>query len=143
MGNLLRSLVSDHLKSWDQRLYQVEFSYNRSVNRSIGFSPFVTTYGYNPCAPFDLASIPDLKRVNVKVEDLIAQLQEIHTATAKRLQETSAKYKQTANKKRQVVEFEIGDFVWEILTKDRFPVGEYNKLATRKIGPLEIGRAHV
>ena len=37
--------------------------------------------------------IPNLKRVNVKAEDLIAQIQEIHTATAKHLQETSAKYK--------------------------------------------------
>jgi hypothetical protein len=28
--------------------------------------------------------------------------------------------------------------VWAILTKDRFPVGEYNKLAARKVGPVEI-----
>ena len=140
LGNLLRSLVSDHLKSWDQRLYQAEFAYNRSVNHSTGFSPFVITYGYNPRAPLDLAPIPDLKRVNVKAEDLITQIQEIHTTTTKHLQEASAKYKQTTNKKRRVVEFEVGDFVWAILTKDRFPVGEYNKLAARKI---EIGRAHV
>ena len=77
--------------------------------------------------------IPDLKRVNVKAEDLITQIQEIHTATAKHLQETSAKYKQTTNKKCRVVEFEIGDFVWAILTKDRFPVGEYNKLAAERL----------
>ena len=48
----------------------------------------------------DLAPIPNLKRVNVKVEDLIAQIQEIHTATTKHLQETFTKYKQTADKKR-------------------------------------------
>ena len=52
--------------------------------------------------------------------------------------QTQPKYKQVTNKKRRVVEFEIGDFVWAVLTKDRFPVGEYNKLAARKIGPLEI-----
>ena len=57
--------------------------------------------------------ILDLKRVNVKAEDIITQIQEIHTATARHLQETSAKYKQTADKKRRVVEFEIGDFVWQ------------------------------
>jgi hypothetical protein len=28
--------------------------------------------------------------------------------------------------------------VWAILTKDRFPMGEYNKLAVRKVGPVEI-----
>ena len=85
-----------------------------------------------------MAPIPNLKHVNVKAEDLIAQIHKIHTATAKHLQETSVKYKQITDKKRQVVECEIGDFVWAILTKDRFPVGEYNKLAARKIGLLEI-----
>lgn len=34
--------------------------------------------------------------------------------------------------------FNVGDLVWVILTKDRFPLCEYNKLASRKIGPLEI-----
>ena len=28
--------------------------------------------------------------------------------------------------------------MWAILTKDRFPVGEYNKLTARKVGPVEI-----
>ena len=85
-----------------------------------------------------MATIPDLKRVNVKAEDLITQIQEIHIAIAKNVWETSAKYKQAADKKRWVVEFEISDFVWAVLTNDCFLVGEYNKLVARKIGPLEI-----
>jgi hypothetical protein len=36
------------------------------------------------------------------------------------------------------LEFEEGDFVWAILTKDHFPSGEFNKLAARKISPVEI-----
>ena len=68
--------MSDHLKSWDQRLYQAKFAYNHSVNRSTVFSPFVIPCGYNPRTPLDLAPIPNLKRVNVKAEDLITQIQE-------------------------------------------------------------------
>ncbi|GKA51522.1 putative reverse transcriptase domain-containing protein [Tanacetum coccineum] len=34
--------------------------------------------------------------------------------------------------------FEEGDFVWVVLTKDRFPIGEYNKLSAKKVGPLDI-----
>lgn len=43
-----------------------------------------------------------------------------------------------ADKHRLSVEYDVGDFVWAILTKDKFPAHEYNKLASRKIGPLEF-----
>ncbi|PKI42324.1 hypothetical protein CRG98_037295 [Punica granatum] len=43
-----------------------------------------------------------------------------------------------ADRRRRHVEFETGDFVWAVLTKDRFSVGDYHKLAARKIGPVEI-----
>ena len=36
------------------------------------------------------------------------------------------------------MEFEVGDFVWAVITKDRFPAWEYNKLSAKKIGPVEI-----
>nr|GEV94334.1 hypothetical protein [Tanacetum cinerariifolium] len=79
LGNLLRCLVGDHVKAWDQNLCQAEFAHNHAVNRSTGFSPFRVVYSAQPC-----------------------------------------------------------DFVWAVLTKDRFSVGEYNKLSAKKIGPLEI-----
>jgi hypothetical protein len=40
LGDLLRSLVTEHHNSWDQILPQAEFAYNDSVNRSTGKSPF-------------------------------------------------------------------------------------------------------
>lgn len=36
------------------------------------------------------------------------------------------------------MEFDVGDYVWTILTKNHFPMGKYNKLSSQKIGPLEI-----
>ena len=34
--------------------------------------------------------------------------------------------------------FDIGDLVWVYLTRDRLPAHAYNKLKSKKIGPVEI-----
>jgi hypothetical protein len=44
LGDLLRSLVTEHHGSWDNILPQAEFAYNDSVNRSIGKIPFQIVY---------------------------------------------------------------------------------------------------
>ena len=54
------------------------------------------------------------------------------------LVQSIAKYKSNAYKRRYHVEFEIGDYVWAVLTKDHFSMGDYNKLSAKKIGPVEI-----
>jgi hypothetical protein len=76
--------------------------------------------------------------MHTKAEDLIAQIQKGHKLTIKILQESMAKYKADADKKWRALKFEEYHFVWVVLTKDRFPIGEYNKLAAHKIGPIEI-----
>lgn len=55
-------------------------SYNRSTNWRTEFSPFFIVYENNLRASLDLAHVPDLKRVSTKVEDFIAQIQEVHKA---------------------------------------------------------------
>jgi hypothetical protein len=40
LGDLLRSLVTEHHSSWDNVFPQAEFAYNDSVNRSTRQSPF-------------------------------------------------------------------------------------------------------
>ena len=73
-----------------------------------------------------------------KAEEFVNGLQELHKKVYDNLVQSVAKYKSHADKKRRHVEFEVGDFVWAILTKDRFPVDDYNKLFVKKIGPVEI-----
>nr|GEV70423.1 reverse transcriptase domain-containing protein [Tanacetum cinerariifolium] len=63
---------------------------------------------------------------------------EVHKVVHDNLVRANSKYKQDADQKRRHVDFEVGDFVWAILTKDRFLIGEYNKLSAKKIGQLEI-----
>jgi hypothetical protein len=45
LGDLLRSLVTEHHSSWDSILPQAEFAYNDSVNISTRKSPFQIVYG--------------------------------------------------------------------------------------------------
>ncbi|GKA11902.1 putative reverse transcriptase domain-containing protein [Tanacetum coccineum] len=57
LGNLLRCLVGNHVKAWDQKLCQAEFAHNHVVNRSTGFSPFQVVYSTQPHGPLDLMSL--------------------------------------------------------------------------------------
>ncbi|KAF7149078.1 hypothetical protein RHSIM_Rhsim03G0028000 [Rhododendron simsii] len=95
-------------------------------------------YGFNPRAPIDLAPVPDLKRASRKAAEFMRDLQQIHKDTEQRLHSVTTRYKQAADRKRRVVEFKVGDFVYAVLTKDRFPEGEFNKLKARKIRPMEV-----
>ncbi|KAJ0804016.1 hypothetical protein HanLR1_Chr00c1522g0808401 [Helianthus annuus] len=83
-------------------------------------------------------SLPVSGSVPKKVQDFVEGLHEVHNAVYDHLTRANLKYKQAADQKRRHVEFEEGDFVWAVLTKDRFTVGEYNKLSAKKIGPVEI-----
>ncbi|GJS86120.1 hypothetical protein Tco_0752661 [Tanacetum coccineum] len=82
--------------------------------------------------PYVSSSVPK------KVHDFVAGLHDVHKVVHENLVRANSKYKQDADHKQRHVDFEEGDFVLAILTKDRFPVGEYNKLSAKKIGPLEI-----
>ena len=54
LGDLLRSLVTEHHSSWDNVFPQTEFAYNNSVNRSTSKSPFEIIYGRQPRGVSDL-----------------------------------------------------------------------------------------
>lgn len=138
LGNLLRCLVKDNLRSWDMKLCQAEFAHNHAVNRSIGFSPFQIVYSSLPKGPLDLAVVPQPKGTVKRAVDFVDELTECHKIVQERLEKSNEKYKKFADLKRRNVEFNKGDLVYVVLTKDRFPVCDYNKLKARKIGPVEV-----
>jgi hypothetical protein len=77
LGDLLRSLVAEHHSQWDQIFPQAEFSYNDSLNRSIGHIPFIM-YGMIPRGVYELRDLEKSEFRSVEAEDFVAKMQEIH-----------------------------------------------------------------
>ena len=70
--------------------------------------------------------------------EFVNDLQQLHQQAQNNLETSAAKYKSAADAKRQEVLFAPGDLDWIYLTKERLPLREYNKLKSKKIGPVEI-----
>ncbi|CAL9232327.1 unnamed protein product [Arabidopsis halleri] len=138
LGNLLRCPVGESIKSWDSKLPQAEFAHNHARNRSSGFSPFQVIYSMLPRGPSDLSTLPDRTRLHGDAAAFVDAIQEIHVETKQHLEESVSIYKQAADVHRRRLIFEVGDFVWAVLTKDRMPARAYNILKAKKIGPLEV-----
>lgn len=137
-GNLLHTLVGDNIRTWDVQLSQAEFAHNLALNRSTGYCPFQLVYGVLPRAPVDLLPLPTHSNDDHCAADFITDLARFHTTAQARLEESTARYKAAADSRRHHVEFEVGDFVLAVLTKDRYLAHEYNKLSAQKIGPVQI-----
>ena len=71
LGDILRSLVSEHPNQWDLALPQAEFSYNDSPNRSTGLSPLKIVYGTNPRGVFDLRDLGMMEKRSANAEDFL------------------------------------------------------------------------
>ena len=59
LGTMLRAIMKGNHKSWDEYLPNIEFAYNRVVNKTTNASPFEVVYGFNPLTPTDLLPLPN------------------------------------------------------------------------------------
>nr|KYP53141.1 Transposon Ty3-I Gag-Pol polyprotein [Cajanus cajan] len=58
LSTLLRVILKNNKKSWDEHLPHIEFAYNRVVHKTTNLSPFEVIYGFNPLTPFDIIPLP-------------------------------------------------------------------------------------
>lgn len=138
LGNMLRCLVGENIRTWESRLCQAEFAHNHATNRSSGFSPFEVVYSLLPRGPLDLTVVPDPRRMHGRAREFVDALKFTHQQARDKLELSARHYKEKADSKRRELIFQPGDKVWVVLTKDRMPSHEYNKLRSRKIGPIEV-----
>jgi hypothetical protein len=138
LGDLLRSLVTEHHSQWDNILPQAEFAYNNSVNRSIGQSPFQIVYGMQPRGISELRDSEQTATRSASAEEFREAMKELHSQVREGLLNSSQEYKRRADQHRRQLQFEVGDLVLAHLRKERFPGGTYNKLKMKKIGPCRV-----
>jgi hypothetical protein len=138
LGDLLRSLVTEHHSSWDNIFLQAEFAYNNSVNRSTGQSPFQIVYGIQLRGISELSDSEQNATRSASAEDFAEAMKELHSRVKGRLQNSSQEYKRRADQHRRQLQFEVGDLILAHLRKERFPRGTYNKLKMKKIGPCRV-----
>jgi hypothetical protein len=140
LGDLLRSLVTEHHSQWDHILPQEKFSYNDSLNRSIGQSPFQVVYGMQPRGVSELKDVEQDEFRSASAEDFAEGMKELHSRIKERLQISSQEYKRRVDQHRRELQFEVGDLILVHLRKERFPRGTYNKLKMKKIGLCKVIR---
>jgi hypothetical protein len=67
LSTMLRAVLKDNLRLWEDCLPHIKFTYNHSIHSTTKLSPFMVVYGFNPRAPIDLLPLPTSNIVNFDV----------------------------------------------------------------------------
>ncbi|PKU81168.1 putative mitochondrial protein [Dendrobium catenatum] len=134
--SMLRCLVQEYPKQWEEVLTTAEFAYNSMVNRSTGKTPFSIVFTKVPNLALDLAILPKCKSGAAK--NFTNQYSQMLEDVRLQLTNANRKYKADADRHRRPLVFNVGDLVMIRLRRERFPPGTYSKLSRRKIGPVPI-----
>jgi hypothetical protein len=78
LGNLLRSLVTEQGRQWDQILAQEEFAFNNPMNMSTGKSPFEIVYGIQPRGIKELRDLNQEEFKSAGAEYFAIEMQKLH-----------------------------------------------------------------
>jgi hypothetical protein len=100
LGDLLRSLVTEHHSQWDHILPQVEFSYNDLINRSTRQSPFQIVYGMHPRGVSEFKDLKQAEFRSASAEDFAEAMKELHSQVREHLQNLSQEYKHREDQHR-------------------------------------------
>ena len=136
LEDMLRACVLDLKGSWEEHLPSVEFSYDNSYQASIHMAPYEALYG-SPCR--SLICWTEVGKSSITGPDLIRDTSENVGLKQMRLLTAQSRQKSYANRRRQPLEFEVGDHVFLKVRPKRRVVkfGKQGKLAPRYIGPFE------
>ncbi|GKV00615.1 hypothetical protein SLEP1_g13281 [Rubroshorea leprosula] len=138
LSTLLRSIIQNNLKNWEECLPHVEFAYNRSIHSATNCSPFEVAYGFNPLTPLDLLPLPIDKQASLDEKKKAEMVKQLHERVQQNIERRTQQYANQANKGHKKVVFEPRDWVWVHMRKERFPAQRRSKLQPRGDGPFQV-----
>jgi hypothetical protein len=138
LSTILRAVLKNNLRSWEECLPHIEVAYNRSIHSTTKLSPFMVVYGFNPRAPIDLLPLPPSEIVNLDVTQHSEFILKLHETTKLQIEKMNERYRIAASKGRKEVKLEPGDLVWVHLRKDRFRDLRKSKLMPCAAGPFKV-----
>jgi hypothetical protein len=135
---MLRAVLKNNKKIWEECLPHIEVAYNRSLHSTTKMCPFEIVYGFLPRAPIDLLPLPSSEKVNFDAKQHAELILKMHELTKENIEHMNAKYKLAGDKGRKCVVFAPGDLVWLHLRKDRFLDLRKSKLMPCANGPFKV-----
>jgi hypothetical protein len=78
---LLRLMIKNNLREWEESLPHVEFAYNRAVHSMTQLYPFEVVYGFKPITLLDLLPLPLHQGANMEAYKRGDYVWKIHEKT--------------------------------------------------------------
>ena len=139
IGQILRMIINDHQKNWEDKCPMVEFALNSSVSATTGFAPFELNQGYMPQIGMPTSFDTTFKGVkqfmlHAKWDLMVAH----HMIIANHIQQTFH-----ANMKHRASDlYHVGAHVYLSTQNLTLPKGRARKLVPKYIGPYKVVKAH-
>nr|XP_027120893.1 uncharacterized protein LOC113737958 [Coffea arabica] len=92
----------------------------RAIHSTTGFSPFECVYGFNPLTPLDLVPLPSNERAHLDGKKRAEFVKQLHEKVRANIERRTAQYVKQANKGRQKLIFEPGDWCGCTCAKNAF-----------------------
>ena len=71
LSTMLRGVLKNNKKMWEECLPHIEFAYNRSLHSTTKMCPFEIMYGFLPRAPIDLLPLPSSEKVKFDAKHML------------------------------------------------------------------------
>ena len=106
LTQLLRTIINNNLKTWEDCLPFVEFAYNRSIHSSTSYSPFEIVYGFQPLTPLDSLPLHVGEHAGLDGKRKFDLVKHIHEKAREHILRKNEQYVSHANKGRKRVVFD-------------------------------------